>query len=340
MSSPFAPYCLGAALVLLLFLRRFRGDRRRFGNGVLLGLGTVLLLAGAIVELDRFPRPLARAATAGILVGAVLTALVTAGFLLANGIRVARREGGGRPATLLTGAAGLAILGLLGLLTAAARFENGVLRAIAGGALLVAGYLSFLCACFVGYALLYQRLPARRRVDFVVVLGAGLVDGSTVPPLLASRLDRALSLYRRQAADGRAPVLLASGGKGSDEQVPEAEAMAEYLAARGVPRDHLLQERDSVNTTENLRFSGELMERLRPGYRCVIVTNDFHALRAAITARRAGVRGEAAGSPTAAYYWPSATLREFVAVLTAYPVTNLVACALLAAAGARAGGQG
>ncbi|MFD8708198.1 YdcF family protein [Kitasatospora sp. NPDC059648] len=330
---------LAAALLLLLFVRRFRDDRRRFGNGVLLGLSTLLLFAGSFLELDRFHRPLAQAVAGATGVAAVVSATAVAGALMANGIRMVRTEGG-RPANLLSLLAGLGVLAVLALAVVAARTDQGLLRAAATAALLVAGYLSFLVFCFAGYAALYQRVTARRPVDFVVVLGAGLTNGSTVPPLLAARLRRALTLYRRQAARGRPPILVVSGGKGSDERVPEAEAMAGYLAGRGVPDEHILQERASTNTGENLRFSRELMERVRPDYRCAIVTNDFHVLRAGILARRAGVPGEAHGAPTAAYYRPSATLREFVAVLVSYPLTNLAACAVLAAAGARAGWQG
>ncbi|MFG3226899.1 YdcF family protein [Kitasatospora sp. NPDC048194] len=330
---------LAAALLLLLFARRFRDDRRRFGNGVLLGLGALLLFAGFFLELDRFHRPVAQAVAGATGIAAVASATAVAGALVANGIRMVRTEGG-RPANLLSLLAGLAILAVLPLVVVAARADQGPLRAAATAALLMSGYLSFLFLCFTGYAALYHRVTARRPVDFVVVLGAGLTNGSTVPPLLAARLLKALSLYRRQAARGKPPILVVSGGKGSDERVPEAEAMADYLARRGVPDEHVLQERASTNTGENLRFSRELMRRIRPDYRCAIVTNDFHTLRAGILARRAGVPGEAHGAPTAAYYRPSATLREFVAVLVSYPLTNLAACAVLAAAGARAGWHG
>ncbi|MFE7514202.1 YdcF family protein [Streptomyces sp. NPDC057540] len=82
-------------------------------------------------------------------------------------------------------------------------------------------------------------------------------------------------------------------------------------------------------TEENMLFSKELMERARPGSTCVIVTNNFHAFRAALTARRAGIDGQVVGSPTAAYFWPSATIREFVAVFLQYKVVNLGICLTL-----------
>jgi uncharacterized SAM-binding protein YcdF (DUF218 family) len=61
------------------------------------------------------------------------------------------------------------------------------------------------------------------------------------------------------------------------------------------------------------------------------VTSNYHAFRAAMIARSAGVRGQVTGARTAPYYWPGATLREFVAVFLSYKGTNLTICLLLAA---------
>jgi len=57
------------------------------------------------------------------------------------------------------------------------------------------------------------------------------------------RLDMALSLYEK----GMAPIIIVSGGQGEDELTTEAEYMAEYLNARGVPKKALLLEDQSVS---------------------------------------------------------------------------------------------
>jgi uncharacterized SAM-binding protein YcdF (DUF218 family) len=162
------------------------------------------------------------------------------------------------------------------------------------------------------------------------VLGAGLMGGRRVSPLLASRLERGRSVY--ESLDGTTgPLLIVSGGKGSDERLSEAEAMSNYLVERGFPVDRILKEDQSRTTEENLLFSGALMRELRPeGYRCVVVTNDFHSYRAALIARDLGVPAQVAGSPTAAYFLPSATIREFIAVFVRYWKVNLPICAFLA----------
>jgi len=100
--------------------------------------------------------------------------------------------------------------------------------------------------------------------------------------------------------------------------------MADYLVSRGVDRERVLLEDRSTTTWENLTFSKEIMVEQRPDYRCLVVTNNFHVLRAALLARKAKLNGQVVGSPTAWYYWPTATLREFVAILVEHWVVNTV----------------
>ncbi|OLS99757.1 hypothetical protein BJF90_38150 [Pseudonocardia sp. CNS-004] len=47
-------------------------------------------------------------------------------------------------------------------------------------------------------------------------------------------------------------------------------------------------------------------------------------------ARRAGLPAQAVGAPTAGYYWPSAMIREFVAILYDHRVTHAVLLVLFA----------
>jgi uncharacterized SAM-binding protein YcdF (DUF218 family) len=249
-------------------------------------------------------------------------------FLLANGVKMIRQEGR-RPANLLSFLLGLAIVGLITMLYAAATTRSTLLIAAAGTVLLVAGYVSFLFFCFIGYAFLYGRLRPSDDFDFVVVLGSGLIGGNRVSPLLASRVMRGWELYEAQAARANPATLILSGGQGPDELLPESHAMAHYLTGRGFPADKVLREDQSHNTEENMRFSKALMTAAAPDYSCVIVTNNFHAFRAALMARKVGVNGQVVGSPTAAYFWPSATIREFAAVFLRYKAVNFTICGLL-----------
>ncbi|WP_031072783.1 YdcF family protein [Streptomyces sp. NRRL WC-3742] len=323
---------LPAAFFFLLFGIGVLRDRRRFSNAVLLGIAVSLLSLALLAELRHAPTLVVELAAVAIVLLPAIGTVALVWFLIANGLTMIRKEGR-RPANLLSLLAGLGIVALLALMAAAIATRSPRLAILAGTALLVVGYISFLFVCFVGYAFLYGRHRPRRDVDFVVVLGSGLIGGERVPPLLASRIDRGREVYEQQAARGNPPVLITSGGQGPDEKLPESHAMANYLTERGFPAEHVVREDRSRTTEENLLFSRALMEQAKPDYRCVVVTNNFHAFRAALLARKTGVNGHVFGSPTAAYYWPSATIREFAAVFLSHKLINFGICGLLALCG-------
>ncbi|MET9466811.1 YdcF family protein [Streptomyces sp. NPDC006544] len=320
-----------AVLFLALFGVSVRADRRRFRNAIYLGLTFIFLSAGLLTLVPDLPHGLGTAVVAVVLLVPALGTVALGLFLIGNGLTMVRKEGRS-PGTLLSFAAGAGIFALIAFVLTLGSGRSRTGDAVAGGVVLLAGYVSFLFLCFLAYAYLYGRIKVRGDVDYVVLLGSGLIGGDRVPPLLASRLRKGREIHDAQIArGGRAPLLLASGGKGSDEKLAEARAMADWLIAEGVPEEHLRLEDRSRTTEENLAFSRAVMEAGDPGYRCVVVTNDFHAFRAAMMARKAGVNGQVLGSPTAKYFWPSATIREFAAVFWEHKIANLGICGSIVA---------
>ncbi|MFP3413672.1 YdcF family protein [Bacillus sp. SIMBA_074] len=169
---------------------------------------------------------------------------------------------------------------------------------------------------FLSAYFLYQFNRPRRNQDFIIVLGSGLINDK-VPPLLASRINKAIDFYWKQTAVTTPPTIIFSGGQGPDENLPEAEAMQNYAVEKGIPFEHTLQENRSVNTYQNMSFSKEIMDSLKPQgkYRSIFTTNNFHLFRAGIYARQAGLNSQGIGSKTAFYYWPNAMIREYVAIV-------------------------
>lgn len=316
-----------AVLFFLLFCVGVLRDRRRFSNAVLLGLSLTFAAAAWLVDVTRTHAVSREDLGITLLVVAALSVMVLAWFLISNGVTMVRKEGRS-PANFLSLLTGITLVALIALLITAAVLRTRILLVAAGTAVALTGYVAFLFLSFIGYGFLYGFLNFRRRADFVVVLGSGLVGGSKVPPLLAGRLERALVLHRRMSTRGRRPVLLVSGGQGPDEELPESHAMADYLLARDVPAALIAREDRSTTTEENLRFSRSIMEKENAEYRCVIVTNNYHAFRAAVISRQEGIRGHVVGSPTAGYFWPSAMIREFVAIVVTYWRINLAICSL------------
>jgi uncharacterized SAM-binding protein YcdF (DUF218 family) len=323
-----------AVVVFALFVVGVWRDPRSFSNAILLGLCLAFGALGVVGSAHQLPGPSGDLARVLVLVLGLLVALgpfVVATYLVLNGITMARRESI-RPGNLLSLLVGIGLFALFGLMVAKMmRSQYEALDVFTATVVLLSGYVSFLLVSYVSYAYVYSRITALRGADFVVVLGSGLIGGDRVPPLLASRLERGRQLHQALAArHATSPMLIVSGGRGTDEKVSEAEAMARYLIEHGVPEESVTREDQSRTTEENLTFSKAIMERFRPRYRCIVVTSNYHVFRAAIIARRLGVNGQVTGARTAGYYWPSATLREFIAVFLSYKVVNLGICALIA----------
>ena len=158
--------------------------------------------------------------------------------------------------------------------------------------------------------------------DYIVVLGAGL-RGERVPPLLAARIERGISLLKKN----KKALLILSGGQGPGEDITEGEAMARYALSRRVPPERILVERRSRNTRENLEFSRELMERTHP--RVAVVTTSYHVFRALLIARRLHLPCKGFGAKTKWYYTLNATIREYVAYLSLSYRLHMVVLLLL-----------
>lgn len=316
-----------AGFWFLVFGVSFWRDRRLFKNGIFLVLTLMFAGLGVIFAVETVSKPVAVAMVWAIVIAIPVAIAVLAVFLVVNGVTMLRRERR-RLSNLLSLIVGLGIIGFVIFSLLVQRIGWEPLAAVRSVLLGILTYVSFLFLCFLVYAFFYSRVRSSRKVDFVVVLGSGLI-GSRVPPLLASRLDRAQQVYERALRKGRSPRIVTSGGQGPGEDLPESHAMAAYLVEKGVREDQIIREDRSTTTWENLIFSRDLMAELRPEYRCLIVTNNFHAFRAALTARKAKVNGQVVGSPTAAYYWPTATIREFIAILAGHPYINGAACLLI-----------
>ncbi|MEV7325290.1 YdcF family protein [Streptomyces sp. NPDC093970] len=245
-------------------------------------------------------------------VAALLMALALGLLLLVDSIVLVRRYGP-QVSLLATGAAGCALLAVLGLDVVLQTTGGEVAGALMVAVNAVAGYLSLLFLVFTVYVFVQGRSTPPSETTHIVVLGAGL-NGDRPGPLLRRRLERALAVDAG-VPDADGVVFLVSGGQGDDEVRSEADAMADYLRTRGVAADRIVREDRSVNTGQNLCFSVALMDRIAPGHHATVVTSGFHVYRTALLARRVGVLVHVVGAPTSPAYWLSATLREFAAVL-------------------------
>ena len=253
-----------------------------------------------------------------LLLGVILTPLLVGFSLIANTYVMQTREGKSLTAklSLIFGINFLFILGA----GSAILFTHQLLGHWVGVIFTLLGIdvtLTFIFVCYLFYSFLYQIIPIKENVDYIVVLGAG-VRSETVTPLLKARLDKALEYYQKQHGDVK---IVVSGGQGADEPVSEAFAMAKYLKTQSVPETKIILEDRSTTTFENMQFSKQKIEADWTGSsnpHVIFATNNYHVLRGVIYARKAGLNANGVGSLTSFYFLPSALIREYIALLVIY----------------------
>ena len=153
-----------------------------------------------------------------------------------------------------------------------------------------------------------------KKIDFVVVLGAGLINGEKVGRLLASRISRGVEIISRNP---EAKIVM-SGGQGGDEKISEASAMAEFAEFElGVKKSRILLESESKTTRQNLLFSRKIItsKKSEKHPSVVFVSNNYHIARGGMFTKKLGLNWVGVGAKTKFYYLPSAWIRELIAVL-------------------------
>ena len=334
-------YVVSIALLLapavvpgVLFIYSFIKEPRQFRNALFLFAALAWSSVLLVLRFNNYILGL-------ILVALVLlTPFLTIIFLLINTVVVVKNNG-----FSLTSMLPLLMAGFLILLIASPAIVNNldpdthrVVVVLLGLFILESLWFSFTFVALLFYSWIYRILPRRRIYDYIIIHGAGL-DGPRPTPLLAGRIDKALELWNKQHQHGKFVV---SGGQGADEVVSEAQAMRDYLLEKDVPLDAILMEDKSTTTWENLKYSIGIINNdwtaaagaisadasafssssaastISADFTTAVVTSDFHVFRCAEYAHNLVLKADGIGSHTKGWYWPTAFIREFIAITKAH----------------------
>lgn len=115
--------------------------------------------------------------------------------------------------------------------------------------------------------------------DCVLVLGAGVRDGSPTP-MLRDRLITGISLYK----SGAAPKIIMSGDHGR-EDYDEVNVMKSYAVENGVPDSDVFMDHAGFSTYDSVYRAKAVFE----ADSIIIVTQKYHLYRALYIAERLGV---------------------------------------------------
>ena len=151
--------------------------------------------------------------------------------------------------------------------------------------------------------------------EYLIVLGAA-VHGETPSLAMIHRLQGAQE-YMEQYPDS---IAIVTGGKGAGEDITEAQAMFDWLTARGVPAERIIMEDKATSTTENLSFSFDIIRSMggEPEGNTAIVSSPYHLYRAKSMAAMQGIK---AAGVAGKYDYPLTTVNYFIR--EAFGVTHL-----------------
>lgn len=324
-------------VTLFIFLVCWLIEPRRLINGILFTIfGLVFLAWFAVLIFSQNNNALTYifgSIAIAIMFAIIFLVLFSWVFFLWNAYFVWKYESHTLP-NLLTLFIGLAMVFLwiierVGLLNHLPQWFNLILSA----ATFIALYLAFVMYNFLVNLLLYQFVPRRYKQDYLIVLGAGLIQGKKVSRLLGARIDRAIAFSNKQYDKGKKrPKIIMSGGQGADEKVSEAYAMKEYAIKHGMPEEYILLEDKSRNTEQNMAFSKKvaIADFGSEKFRAKFFTNNYHLLRAGLYAKMANLRANGVGATTRFYFLPNAIIREFAGTFVMHKKRHFVIIGLIA----------
>lgn len=186
--------------------------------------------------------------------------------------------------------------------------EHRFLRIISIVAVIISALL-IIMAIVISFAMISAANSPPPNDTTVIVLGCK-VRGNKPSLMLHKRIMAAYEYLEENSC----AMCIVSGGQGSDELISEAECMKNVLVENGIPENRIIIEDRSTSTDENMLFSMKKMEENGISGDVVVVTNEFHQLRAGMIAEKYGLKTYSVSASTAWYLLPTYWLREWFGV--------------------------
>lgn len=142
--------------------------------------------------------------------------------------------------------------------------------------------------------------------NVILVLGAYVEPDGSVSPMLNDRLVEAAELYKL----GKAPKVLVSGDHGRKDY-DEVNAMRTFLQNKSIPPEDIFMDHAGFSTYESIYRAKDIFQV----HKVIIVTQQYHLMRAVFIARALGLDA----------YGVASDLQNYGEVMTAYKLREIAA---------------
>ncbi|AMB99218.1 hypothetical protein AWM75_03995 [Aerococcus urinaehominis] len=192
---------------------------------------------------------------------------------------------------------------------------------------------------FINYLVVTLRLNIladEGRQDYLIVLGLRLLTDGQLSSSLIKRLNMVKQYVDHQYfLYGQAPIVITSGWSYDGQQITEAQAMKDYLVARGLDSQGIWLEDQAKNTHENFTLSKRLImthdKRPLDSIKGVFVTSSYHLYRGQLYANMVGMyHFSGIGAPSLLLDGLLAGMREYVAILFMHRKLHMVMTLVMA----------
>ncbi len=153
------------------------------------------------------------------------------------------------------------------------------------------------------YILIPDEVP---KADAILVPGAYVFPDGTVSLMLNDRLNEAYELYKR----GKAEKILVSGDHGC-ENYDEVNAMKNFLKDKNIPEKDVFMDHAGFNTYESIYRARDVFQVKL----VIIVTQEYHLMRAVFIARELGLEA----------YGVASDRQDYGEVMTMYRLREIAA---------------
>ncbi|KIS02630.1 YdcF family protein [Paucilactobacillus wasatchensis] len=179
-------------------------------------------------------------------------------------------------------------------------------------------FILSLIAYYLNSWLLATRNQNTASTPILLVLGAGLIDGSHHPGHeLQRRLNKAIELNQAHTK-----TIVVAGGQGLDEQQSEAAAMQDYLLNHGISPSQIILETQSRNTWQNLVNSQQIILHHFQQQQVTVLSNQYHLLRVCLYAQKLNFQVLALGVNNQSKVFKSSSIREWIGIVLLHPLRH------------------